>query len=349
MIKLTIDKTEIEVSEGSTILDAANKLGIDIPSMCYLAGYTKFTSCMVCMVKNVSTGKLIPSCSALAENGMIIDTTSEEVSASRKTALELLLSDHVGDCEAPCQRVCPAGINIPVMIRHIRDGDIDTAATVICQSTGSTTNPCDSCAKPCENACRRRQHDSAVSILLLVKFALENGQTDTPNQNKHAKIFNCNMGRLLDGELEVFLQNASPLTRTEPSAGFKSGYSLKEAQQEAARCLHCDCRKQTTCKLRDYSHSYKAQQRKYAGEARHRFTQIQQHTGIIYEPEKCIKCGICIRITEKDAEPLGLTFIGRGFDVQVGAPLHKSLANALTTTAKACVRACPTGALALIS
>ncbi len=67
----------------------------------------------------------------------------------------------------------------------------------------------------------------------------------------------------------------------------------------------------------------------------------------MYEPGKCIKCGICVRITEKAGEKLGLTFVGRGFDVRVAVPFDDSLEAGLTKTAKECVAACPTGALAM--
>jgi NADH dehydrogenase/NADH:ubiquinone oxidoreductase subunit G len=70
-----------------------------------------------------------------------------------------------------------------------------------------------------------------------------------------------------------------------------------------------------------------------------------QHEQVIYEPGKCIKCGLCIRITKKAAEKLGLTFVGRGFDVHVEVPFGESLSQGLEKTAGECIAACPTGAL----
>ena len=67
---------------------------------------------------------------------------------------------------------------------------------------------------------------------------------------------------------------------------------------------------------------------------------------MIYEPGKCIKCGLCVRITEEAGERLGLTFLGRGFDVRVDVPFNESLEEALEKVAEQCVEACPTGALA---
>ena len=74
MIELILNNTKISVSPGTTILQAAQKMGIDIPTMCYLDGYPHNTSCMICVVEDKQTGTLIPSCSALAVEGMQIET-----------------------------------------------------------------------------------------------------------------------------------------------------------------------------------------------------------------------------------------------------------------------------------
>lgn len=346
MIRLNIDDRYVEVDDGATVLDAAIKLDITIPTMCFRQDCNPFTSCMICVVKECRSGKLIPACSARASEGMIISTDTEEVRTSRRTALELLLSDHIGDCEAPCHRVCPAGINIPVMLRHIIKGEFDKAAASIIRGTGSADDPCAGCKCPCERACRRSHHDAAVSIRLLVQFALKFHSHPKPDEKKLATEktdFNCNIGRLIDGEMDEFLKYASPAPRIEPAS---SEISPDEAQKESARCLHCDCLKQNDCLLRFYSNSYNARQRYYAGTSRKAFTQVRQHANIIYEPGKCIKCGLCVQITEREAEPLGLSFIGRGFDVKVGVPFDKTMEEALVKTAEQCVTACPTAALA---
>jgi len=345
MIELTIDGRKIEQPEQATLLEAARESGVEIPTMCHLAGYEHFTSCMLCMVEDLKSGQLLPACSTLAEDGMEIATGSERVLASRKTALELLLSEHVGDCDAPCHRVCQAGINIPLMIRKIAAGDIDAAATVVRTAVPESEDPCAECNGRCEKACRRRQHDGAVAIRRLISFALDNGKAqEFATADDETSGFNSNMGRIRPEDMDAFLDEASKSRPIEPSDA--AGYRLEEAVEEARRCLHCDCRKRLDCKLRRYAGEYGARQRHYAFAERKPFRQIRQEAGVVYEPGNCIKCGICVRITARKKEKLGLTFIGRGFDVEVGVPFDESLGKALRKTAADCVENCPTAALA---
>ena len=113
------------------MLKAAEKAGVDIPVMCFYEGLDHFASCMVCMVKNKVNGQMLASCTVKAEEGMDIITGDEDVFAARKAALELLLSDHTGDCQAPCQLACPAHMDIPLMNRLLGEGNVDEALKVV--------------------------------------------------------------------------------------------------------------------------------------------------------------------------------------------------------------------------
>lgn len=96
MIKFTLDGIELEVEKGTTVLEAARAIGIHIPSLCYLKGVSKPSSCRVCVVE--VGPRLIASCTLAAENGMNIVTNSQKVREARKTVVELLLSDHNREC-----------------------------------------------------------------------------------------------------------------------------------------------------------------------------------------------------------------------------------------------------------
>ena len=138
-------------------------------------------------------------------------------------------------------------------------------------------------------------------------------------------MFNSRFGKLNPAEYAEYLKESLPGDRIEPE-NKAGGLSREQVMKEAARCLHCDCREMDNCKLRIYSDEYGADQRKFKSEERQLCTKANQHESVIYEDSKCIKCGLCVRITEKYSEDFGLTFIGRGFDVHVGIPflLHTS-------------------------
>jgi ferredoxin len=161
------------------------------------------------------------------------------------------------------------------------------------------------------------------------------------------RMFNSRFGRLVAEEYSEYLKESVTAKRTYPETGGISGFSAKEAIAEAKRCLRCDCRAIDDCKLRIYSDQYHADQRRFKTSERRKITKLYNHSVIVYEPGKCIKCGICVRLTEKYGEPFGFTYIGRGFDVKIGVAFNEEIEKALTETAYKVARGCPTGAIEL--
>ena len=111
--------------------------------------------------------------------------------------------------------------------------------------------------------------------------------------------------------------------------------------------MHCDCRSKNDCLLRNYSDQHNAVQKRFFPKERAPIRKIFRNKPVVYEPEKCIKCGICVMITEMEKDQLGLTYIGKGFDVEVAVPFDNETVHALEKTAVLCAEKCPTGALAL--
>jgi len=342
MPKILIDNQEIEVPQGTTVLDAAGRLGIEIPTMCHSSSAGSGTSCMVCVVAIKGRRNLVPACATIAEDGMQIDTCGDEVVAARKTNLELLLSDHVGDCIAPCQMADPNKTNIPAVIRHIAAGDTAAAAKLL------PANLADIDGSKAQRACRRARRDEPVAIDLLLKYAAaqtKNAPANQTNQKPAAHRFSVHIGKLSEVELDRFMVGISPDPQVIP-ADPQTGYTPAEAAAEAKRCMHCDCRKADNCKLRDYAEAYGAKSAHFRT-TRREFIQNLEHPEVIYEPGKCICCGLCVRITRQECEPYALSFVGRGFGVQVAPSLEKDISQALQKAAARCVEACPTGALAM--
>ncbi len=96
MKTLTIAGRSLTVEAGTTVLDAARRLGIHIPTLCYVEGLEPASSCFLCAVQVEGQRHLLPACALPVSEGMVVATDSADVRASRKMALELLLSDHAG-------------------------------------------------------------------------------------------------------------------------------------------------------------------------------------------------------------------------------------------------------------
>lgn len=512
-VKLKIDGVQLEAREGNTVLQTATTAGIEIPSMCFYSGLEPSCSCMLCVVKDVSSGKMFPSCAMPVSDGMEIVTSSDELRELRRDILELMLSEHAGDCESPCYRACPAKLDIQKLCKLVADGKFEEAGILVADTLAIPKVVSLLCHAPCEKTCRRGKIDNSVAIRLLEQFAGKYSGSSRLFTNESKKsvgiigsgptglavafflrkfgykcvIFeknskpggtlqtavaqgilplkvlkqeiekikeigvnfctDCEVGvkmslaelikrfdaiviasgidsiklantsgiettrtgikidthtmetnlrgvfaggnairksnmiarsvaharhiafsvrhmlsreqvtiqktrfcsRLTDiteSELSAMLHNASAENRIEPLGEKYAGFTENEAVQEAMRCLHCGCEKPDTCLLRRYATDYGAEQHRYKGVERKVFERIQQHQLIVYEPGKCIRCGICVRITRQYQEQYGVTFIGRGFNMKIGVPFNESIERAFTKTALLCAKACPTGAIA---
>lgn len=511
----------MEVEDGQTILDGARRLGIDVPTLCYLERCGPMTSCLVCVVRLRHQGRnsVVPSCGLKAAPGMEVESETPEVHELRRSALELLLSDHVGDCLSPCSRICPLGLNIPQMLRQVQNRDPVAAIGTVRAALALPAVLGRLCHRPCENGCRRTSCDSAAAIRDVEQFVADtNQQADVPylpprkpatgrrvavvgsgptglaaayelareghtcvvldrqaaaggtlraevekgslpaavldaelqdlrrfgiefrlgaevgtgltltrlkeefdavllaigtlaagegkdlgvaltaagvkivradafltseagvfgaggavrpvkllvkamaegqmaaeaigaflagaEPRRAPKPFSSIMGRLEPPELVLFHAGASSVARIQPEGGPRAGYTGDEAAGESARCLHCDCRAAGDCRLQHYSQVYGAEFGRFPRQRR-AFEQLRHPGHVLFEPGKCILCGICIKIASDAAEPLGLTFVGRGFDVRVAAPLNEAFDRGLQRVAVECAEACPTGAIVL--
>ena len=92
MIKLNIDGRDIEVEKGSTVLMAAKKANIDIPTLCFLKEINSAGDCRMCLVEIEGRRGFVPSCNTIAEDGMIIKTNTPDINDARRVVLDLILS-----------------------------------------------------------------------------------------------------------------------------------------------------------------------------------------------------------------------------------------------------------------
>jgi ferredoxin len=518
MPTLTIDGRSIDVEEGTMILDAAARVGIRIPALCFQEGCAPQTSCMVCVVRVNEGRRLLPSCATVCSEGMVVESETPEVQAARRTALELLLGDHLGDCLGPCHTICPARMDIPRMVRQIAAGDMTGAVDTVKERIPFPAVLGRVCPELCEKGCRRGQLDSPVAIRLLKRYVgdwdIVQGSAHNPvckpssgkrvaiigagpagltaayylareghsstifdsqphpggmlrygvsedalprdvldaevasilrlGVELHARVtvgadpsvkdlrrdfdavlvaagtlnaqaadalslpysdkgiradrdtqmtplagvfvaggsqtplrhavravgsgfgaayaisqyldghhvtgsprpFTVQMGVLDEAALASFAADAPPTGRLTPEGGEVAGFGADEARAEADRCLKCDCSGLEKCRLRDWAIACGASPTRFR-DRRRTFCREQTHPAIIYEPGKCITCGLCVQIAEREAETLGLSFVGRGFTVRMAVPFDEPLAAGLERVARECAQACPTGALTL--
>ncbi len=185
-VQFTLNGKPCTAQQGETILDAATRAGYSIPTFCHREDLKPFASCFVCAVEVEGRRSLVPSCSTEIAAGMVVNTENDRVQKARKTCLDLLLSDHVGDCLGPCMTTCPAGIDIPGFVNHIAGGRHRDALELIVNNMPLAGCLGRVCTRPCEEACRRQLIEQPVAICQLKRFpadlAAEQGWDMTPKQ-----------------------------------------------------------------------------------------------------------------------------------------------------------------------
>jgi predicted molibdopterin-dependent oxidoreductase YjgC len=343
MISIRINNTPAEAIEGETVFEAASRAGYHIPTLCHKDGVAHYTSCMVCMVKDNASGNFIPSCSAPVKENMDIDVSGDDVIELRKKAVELLLSEHRAECEAPCRVVCPAGYNIPLMNRLLSSGDIENARKLSVKQLNTPEIWCFHCNGYCENACRRKKIDMPVSITNLQIFVSgKNGseEKDPLKPPKEKRRFMSFAGKFDEPELKEWLkESAGNINR------HREINTLKTAGEEASSCMHCDCRASEDCRLRDLGDELEIKDPRGKVINAPAIRKINNQTNLIFENAKCIKCGLCVRVCEDKRDEPGLCFINRGFISIISEPLTENFNDKLKTRSEECIDVCPTGAL----
>ena len=183
-INVTVNGKALQVPPGTTVLQAARLAGAQIPTLCHVAELKQFTSCFMCVVQVEGRPKPIPACSSLVSEGMVITTDSPAIRETRRTCLELLLSDHNGDCYAPCHLTCPTGIDIQGFLKLIAQGEFRKSLELIKEATPFPASLGRICPHPCESECRRNRVDEPLAICWSHRFVadldLESGNPYIP-------------------------------------------------------------------------------------------------------------------------------------------------------------------------
>jgi predicted molibdopterin-dependent oxidoreductase YjgC len=415
---------------------------------------------MVCAVGN-SAGNFIPSCSTLVSDGMKIDASSQRVRNFRRHSLELMLSEHRGECVAPCQLSCPLHLDISAFLSAVASKNLTDAINIIYTALPLPEITCRLCRKNCEKVCRRKHYDTNLniasvieSIVLEVTHPLEaqkNGlsiriagdnltilaaadilcgkcskitvaildpfcstvekkdlsEITSRLKNKGVTFTSLEESKQIDADATILCGNACEfksnfdnvimarnlkpddsdfsaitagaevarqLLENKPEFKVRNAHKLynhhsgnpdsNEWNQilagiiteqcsdlnviESSRCLHCECKAKDECKLRMYATQYEAVQSKFKAVERQKISK-EIAGNIVYESNKCIRCGICVKIGEKSGKSVVPVFTGKGLEIKMAPPIGHSLVETLEIIGHECVRSCPTGALSFKS
>jgi len=156
MINLKIDGKDVQIAAGATILDAAEQLGIKIPTLCYLKKVSPTGACRICAVEVEGADKTMTACNTRAVDGMVVTTQSERLSKIRRQIVELLLVNHPLDCpvcdaggECDLQDVCYSQdvVRQPFEADDVNAGTIDHWPLI--QQVPNRCIMCEKCVKTC--------------------------------------------------------------------------------------------------------------------------------------------------------------------------------------------------------
>ncbi|MFO7793295.1 MAG: FAD-dependent oxidoreductase [Candidatus Saliniplasma sp.] len=175
-VTLKINGKEYETEPSNKVLDVCRENDIFIPTLCEIEYIEEpFGGCRVCLAE-VETDRgtqVTTTCDTPVSEGMKITTDTEQVQKGRKMALELLLSEHTGDCVAPCSLECPASTDCQGYLAYIANGRPKEASKLIKQQTPLALSLGRACFAPCEDECRRQEVEDPLAIRQLKMYAAE--------------------------------------------------------------------------------------------------------------------------------------------------------------------------------
>lgn len=170
-IRVVLNGKEVHGYPGQKILDLCAECGIEIPTLCYNAHLTVHGGCSMCLVEVEGAKALVRACASTIAPNMVIRTDTKRAHDARKLALELLLSDHVGDCRPPCTLACPAQANVQGYVNTAAQGKFAEALDILHENIVLPASIGRVCPAPCQKQCRRNFVDQEpVSIRNIKRF-----------------------------------------------------------------------------------------------------------------------------------------------------------------------------------
>ena len=185
-VNIVINGKEYSADTNKTLLDNILDNGIYLPHLCHNKELESYGGCGLCLVEVEGIRKPLRACSTTVSEGMRVTTSTPELEKSRKITLSLIMSDHSGDCKAPCFMACPTHQDIQGYVGLIANGKEREALELIKQDNPLPASIGRVCPHLCEEKCRRKHLEGAVSICALKRFAADSYMDFVPE----CKVFN---------------------------------------------------------------------------------------------------------------------------------------------------------------
>lgn len=176
-VQVILNGKEVFGHDGQSVLDLCASCGIKIPTLCFEPHLSVHGGCSVCLVEIEGARSLMRACTNKIAPGMVIKTDTQRAVSARRLALELLLSDHVGDCRPPCNLTCPAQGNVQAYVNLAAQGKFRESLDILHEHVTLPASIGRVCPAPCQEKCRRNLADEKepVSIREIKRFVADWG------------------------------------------------------------------------------------------------------------------------------------------------------------------------------
>ena len=193
IVNITVNDKKIQADTEKTLLDNILEAGIYVPHLCHNKELESYGGCGLCLVEIEGMRRPLRACSTKPFEGMVVTTNTPELEKSRKVSLSLMMSDHSGDCKAPCFMACPTHQDVQGYVGLIANGKEKEALELIKKDNPLPASIGRVCPHPCEEKCRRKFVEGAVSICALKRFAADSDvdyvpECEKPNGKKIAVV-----------------------------------------------------------------------------------------------------------------------------------------------------------------
>jgi formate dehydrogenase major subunit len=230
-IKLTIDGKTFYGYPGQKVLELCGEAGIKIPTLCYDPHLSVHGGCSVCLVEIEGARALMRACTNAIAPGMVVRTNTDRVLAARRLALELMLSDHVGDCRPPCNLACPAQGKVQSYVNLTAQGKYREALDELHDHVTMPASIGRVCPAPCQTKCRRNFVDDTVSIREIKRFVAD-WALFHENHDKRDKLGLGDIPKIIENGKKIAVVGGGPAGLSFAYFARRMGYGVTLCERE---------------------------------------------------------------------------------------------------------------------